>query len=227
MNLTLPNQRSGQHSLRRARKPSSGKPLNFSILGALSLGALSLTACETISIEEALPAVTAEAAATQQTTQAGDTITLDRAVDHDQILGVIDSFFEAVTLNDSRKINQLTSSDAVQISIFPENSGRPAEIKRLRDIADDMRDPKAPTIEEPYWDPIVLQRKTFAIVWTPYEFWINNRLSHCGINVFTLTFQKTEWRISGIQGTQEPGACEELWPEGREVLRPNIFNDNG
>ena len=36
---------------------------------------------------------------------------------------------------------------------------------------------------------------TMAHVWAPYEFYLNNKLSHSGVNTFTLFKEKDKWQI--------------------------------
>ncbi|SEO30117.1 Putative lumazine-binding [Flavobacterium sp. CF108] len=36
---------------------------------------------------------------------------------------------------------------------------------------------------------------TMAHVWAPYEFYLNNKLSHTGVNTFTLFKEKDSWKI--------------------------------
>lgn len=36
---------------------------------------------------------------------------------------------------------------------------------------------------------------TMAHAWTPYEFYINDKLSHKGVNAFTLFKENNEWKI--------------------------------
>ncbi|MFH6996280.1 nuclear transport factor 2 family protein [Flavobacterium sp. FlaQc-57] len=36
---------------------------------------------------------------------------------------------------------------------------------------------------------------TMAHVWAPYEFYLNDKLSHSGVNTFTLFKEKNEWKI--------------------------------
>ncbi|PWB23685.1 nuclear transport factor 2 family protein [Flavobacterium sp. HTF] len=36
---------------------------------------------------------------------------------------------------------------------------------------------------------------TMAHVWAPYEFYINDKLSHSGVNTFTLFKEKDNWKI--------------------------------
>jgi Putative lumazine-binding len=47
-----------------------------------------------------------------------------------------------------------------------------------------------------------------ASVWTPYKFYINNNLSHCGANSFTLAKFKSGWRIVNIIDTRRREGCE-------------------
>jgi len=41
-----------------------------------------------------------------------------------------------------------------------------------------------------------------AHVWTPYEFYVNGKLSHCGVNSFTLFKEKDTWQIVHIIDTR-------------------------
>ncbi|WP_225585112.1 hypothetical protein [Flavobacterium sp. MDT1-60] len=36
---------------------------------------------------------------------------------------------------------------------------------------------------------------TMAHVWAPYEFYLNDKLSHSGVNTFTLFKEKDAWKI--------------------------------
>ena len=46
-----------------------------------------------------------------------------------------------------------------------------------------------------------------AIAWTPYQFYLNNTFSHCGVNVFTLMKTKNGWKIIGIIDTRRKTDC--------------------
>ncbi|MDT8414161.1 MAG: nuclear transport factor 2 family protein [Flavobacteriaceae bacterium] len=47
-----------------------------------------------------------------------------------------------------------------------------------------------------------------AVVWTPYEFWRNGRLSHCGANLFVLTQASGGWKIQSITDSRRKADCE-------------------
>jgi len=46
-----------------------------------------------------------------------------------------------------------------------------------------------------------------ANAWTPYEFWINDTLSHCGVNSFQLHKQDGTWKIIYLIDTRRREHC--------------------
>jgi hypothetical protein len=46
-----------------------------------------------------------------------------------------------------------------------------------------------------------------AQVWTPYAFYLNDGLSHCGINAFTLVKSDQGWKIAFIADTRRQNGC--------------------
>ncbi|MFD2564837.1 nuclear transport factor 2 family protein [Aquimarina rubra] len=50
--------------------------------------------------------------------------------------------------------------------------------------------------------------ESIAQVWTPYEFYVNEQFSHCGINVFQLFNDGTTWKIMAIADTRKKEGCK-------------------
>lgn len=46
--------------------------------------------------------------------------------------------------------------------------------------------------------------KRIAMVWTPYNFWVNDEFSHCGVDVFTMFKTDTGWKIASVAFSVEP-----------------------
>lgn len=46
-----------------------------------------------------------------------------------------------------------------------------------------------------------------AHVWTPYEFWLNNTLHHCGVNSFQLFKKEGNWSIIHLVDTRRTTNC--------------------
>ena len=51
---------------------------------------------------------------------------------------------------------------------------------------------------ERMWDPVVYVQGQVAMVWTPYDFFLNGEFSHCGIDVFTMLQGGDGWMVTSI-----------------------------
>ncbi|HEX4167725.1 MAG TPA: hypothetical protein VHZ55_19855 [Bryobacteraceae bacterium] len=67
--------------------------------------------------------------------------------------------------------------------------------------------------DERIWDPKVLRHGSIAVVWAPYNFHLNGKFSHCGIDSFSLLLTNGEWKIASISDTREKAGCS---PPDRE-----------
>lgn len=47
-----------------------------------------------------------------------------------------------------------------------------------------------------------------AMAWVPYDLWINDTFSHCGVDVFTFIHTDDGWKISSLAYTVETEGCE-------------------
>ncbi|MDX1440332.1 MAG: hypothetical protein R3284_10570 [Rubricoccaceae bacterium] len=74
--------------------------------------------------------------------------------------------------------------------------------------------------QERYWSPTVLIRGGIAIVWAPYEFWIDGETNHCGVDVMDFVKIDGQWIVSNAMWTVEPNACAELRPLDPTSVRP-------
>lgn len=46
-----------------------------------------------------------------------------------------------------------------------------------------------------------------AMAWIPYDLWINDVYSHCGVDVFTLLQTKSGWKIASLSFSMEKNNC--------------------
>lgn len=65
-------------------------------------------------------------------------------------------------------------------------------------------------LSERMWNPKVMRRGPIAVVWAPYEFQVNGKTTHCGIDVFDMVKVEGTWKIAHLMWTQEPNGCAEL-----------------
>lgn len=62
-------------------------------------------------------------------------------------------------------------------------------------------------MRERMWNPEVRISGLIATLWTPYDFWIDGKFSHCGIDAFELIKTEEGWKLAGGVYTLED-KCE-------------------
>jgi hypothetical protein len=60
---------------------------------------------------------------------------------------------------------------------------------------------------ERIWNPTVLIHGPIAIVWAEYDFHLNGKLTHCGVDSFSLLKTADGWKINSISDTRETDNC--------------------
>ena len=135
------------------------------------------------------------------------------------ILAVVDRFMQAISTNDSAALAELRIEGGSTI-VSRANPADPTAPLVTRRVFTPATGSKPTNNRERYWDPVVHVRGGIAVVWTPYEFWIDGKTSHCGIDVFDMLKEKGVWRIANAMWPVEPDACPALRPAGLSKLRP-------
>ena len=57
------------------------------------------------------------------------------------------------------------------------------------------------------WNPEVRIDGAIATLWTPYDFHIGVRFSHCGYDAFQLARGERGWYVTAITYTVRPAPC--------------------
>ena len=109
----------------------------------------------------------------------------------------VKTFFEDFHRQDTTQLSAYFTSEAVMKSISKDETGQTriasVEIDRfVRSIGSIPSDRK---FEEKILSYEVQEDNLMAQVWTPYEFYVNQKLSHTGVNVFVLSKVNEEWKI--------------------------------
>jgi len=127
--------------------------------------------------------------------------------DRDEVLAVMERFFTALGERDTATMSELFIDGAHMVSV--EVAGDDA-------VATGFTFPRmqamlaggGPPMLERMWDPQVMVDGPIAVVWTPYDFHIDGRFSHCGTDVFMLARTGGVWKITGASWTVQPTGCE-------------------
>lgn len=117
-------------------------------------------------------------------------------------------FFDAMAGNDGAGVTATVLPASVFTAIRPAPGGG---TKVSRVTVEDFIKNLRPGLHEAMWSPKVVLRGTLmATVTAPYEFKLDGKTTHCGIDVFDLAKVDGQWKIASAVWTAEPDACAEL-----------------
>lgn len=128
------------------------------------------------------------------------------ANERDAVLAAIQVFFDTMTARDvdgAREI--LVPQGRFQVFDMARPKAEPRSFANEEYLADLQASQQ--TMRERIWNPQVRVHGPIATVWTPYDFWIDGKLSHCGIDAFDLIKTGKGWKIAGGLYTVERGCA--------------------
>lgn len=115
----------------------------------------------------------------------------------------ISVFFEGLQTSDTLKIQSVCHKEMKLQSITEKNAIGSLSFDSNSDFYKSVAAiPKNLKIEERILSYNIQIDGTMANVWTPYEFYINEKLSHIGVNSFTLLLENNIWKIVHIIDTR-------------------------
>lgn len=128
------------------------------------------------------------------------------ATDEALVLKVVDAFFDALEAQDTTAIKDLYVEGGRNYSIFENGTS-----VRLRyQDASAIRFSPGQVIRERMRKEsteVKIQRR-IAMVWAPYDLWVNDTFSHCGVDIFSLVKTDRGWKVTSIAYTIEKTGCQ-------------------
>ena len=131
-------------------------------------------------------------------------LSLARAASDDQSPGgAVQKLFDAMSAHDSNAARALFTADAMLFSVRPD--GTAVAITHDKWI-DHMAASKDAWLER-IWNPKLLEHGSIAVVWAEYDFHLNGKFSHCGVDSFNLLKTAAGWKIAAVADTREISGC--------------------
>jgi len=132
----------------------------------------------------------------------------DEAEARAAVVDMVQAFFDAMTDRNVEGMRSMLTPEGIFYGYRDSSDGlqimSPTHQRYVEGLADGER-----KLIERFWDPQVLLHDRMAVVWTPYDLYVDGTFSHCGIDSFS--FLKTEegWKITGIVFSMETDNCGE------------------
>lgn len=128
------------------------------------------------------------------------------AADRDEILKTVQAFFDTMTAKDVEGARQILMPQG-RFHAMRMSDGKPDPRAFSNEEYFATLQEGKETLRERMWNPEVRVHGLIATVWTPYDFWIDGKFSHCGIDAFDLIKTEEGWKIAGGAYTLED-KCE-------------------
>ncbi len=132
----------------------------------------------------------------------------DEAADKDAVLQLVTDFFDAMTARNVERMRAMMTVDGIIYGYRETDEGlqiiRPTHSAYLESLATGEG-----RLVERFWDPRILVESRLATVWTPYDFHVDGKFDHCGINNFSLLKTDDGWIITGVVFSIEIESCGE------------------
>ena len=126
-----------------------------------------------------------------------------------KVKAAVNTFFEGFHKGDTLLMKSVMMDKILLQTTYTNKEGKNVLVaeessKLINSIANKSNDQK--------WDERLLDYNiqidgTMANVWTPYEFWFNDKFSHCGVNSFQLFNDTGNWKIIYIIDTRRREGC--------------------
>jgi len=120
-------------------------------------------------------------------------------IQKEKLKTVVKTFFEGFHNKDSLLIaSVIDRSFDLNSTSFKEDNGVLRNINRDNFIRTVITRPSSPVWEEKLLSFNIKIDGPLANVWVDYEFWLDDKLSHCGVNSIHLLKKKSGWKIFNI-----------------------------
>jgi hypothetical protein len=126
---------------------------------------------------------------------------------------VIDKLFMAMQKGDSAMLKECFAPEVSLATIYRKSNGEPAISREssIAKFAKAVQTPHKETWYEEYWNLKVNVDGDFASAWCDYAFYLDNTLSHCGVDAFHFHKGAQGWKIFHLADTRRKTEC--LIPE--------------
>ena len=128
-----------------------------------------------------------------------------RTPDEKPVLEVVHKFFHALEKQDTAEFRGTFLAGARNFAVIDTKDS----IVVRGQLAKDFRFRPGQIVKERMREAIteVKIHNNIAMVWAPYDLWVNETFSHCGVDVFTLIKDEQGWKIASVSYTVEREGC--------------------
>jgi len=123
------------------------------------------------------------------------------------VKAVIETMFDSMREADSAKLHTVFIDEVIMQSIIPKRGVMSINKGNLQGFLTGIGTPHEHVYDERILDYQIKIDGPMATVWTPYEFYLGEEFSHCGVNSFQLMKKAEGWKIIYLVDTRRIKDC--------------------
>ena len=128
--------------------------------------------------------------------------------DEDKVKAPITQFFEGMRRSDSNMIKASLAPNAILQTIAKNKEGKTVvHTENMARFITAVTQPHDKVYDERITFNTIKIDAVLATVWTPYQFYVGDTFSHCGVNSFQLVRIEGAWKIQYIIDTRRKEGC--------------------
>jgi len=124
------------------------------------------------------------------------------------IINTMNQYIDAINSDNRKLLAKLSKHNAMSYSVRETENGNYITRERPQSYYLDVNRKNGPQVKERIWTPTVLVNEQIAILWAPYDYYVEGKFSHCGINAFNFIKENGEWLITNTSWSVQKSNCE-------------------
>ena|ERR1700733_10226796 len=126
----------------------------------------------------------------------------------DSVKQTINTLFDAMRKGDSTLLKSTLTKDMILQSVSNDKDGKATLTNESgANFAKAIGTPHSQVYDERIVFDVVKVDGSLASVWAPYKFYLGDKFSHCGVDVFQLMKTADGWKIIYAVDTRRTGNC--------------------
>jgi hypothetical protein len=126
--------------------------------------------------------------------------------DRDAVVAAVQSFFDSMAARDTELAKRSVVLEGRFVLVSEQDGKTNVRTRSIQEFVDGLATGKGKLLER-MWNPEVRVHGPLATLWTQYDFYVDGKFSHCGIDAFELVKTADGWKISGGAYTMERTKC--------------------
>jgi hypothetical protein len=127
--------------------------------------------------------------------------------DRDAVVAAVQGFFDSMAARAPEAAKRFVLLEGRFVIVSTQDGKTTVRTRSFQDWVDGLATGKGKLLER-MWNPEVRVHGALATVWTPYDFHIDGKFSHCGVDAFELVKTVDGWKITGAAYTVERTNCQ-------------------